>query len=178
MCPTCQTIQGRSKWSGAQWIGRDPRHGMLNGCKDCRAAPGPCIADERMARLIVVNYLHSLPQEAGATMIADFIENHWLTLPQEYRKKLSHLGAVTSNDVVHPRTWRYGDRLPCFDPGALADGSVIACISMLPCEFCVRRVRSGTVPEARYITAPATFLMFPSAEMHLRVRLSAQHRHI
>jgi hypothetical protein len=154
-CPICGMTKPRSSWSRAQWQKQDAMYDHMNGCRECRAPPGPCVRDEQLGARLVVQYARSLPNEMEATVMKVFIETCWLKLPSGYRKKLSHLGAVTSNDVVHPRSWRYGDRAPVFDAGALAPGSVVACTSVLPCEFRKCRVRSGGVPEARYNTAPA-----------------------
>ena len=175
-CPSCQMQKKRGKWSDAQWVRKEPRFDSMNGCKDCRAPIGPCAPDLDLAETILALYKESLPKEEAVRVITVFIAHHWLPkLSPDYRKRLSHLGAVTCNDVVHPRYWRYADRTPVFDPGALAPGSVIFCTSMLPCEFRMSRMKSGTVPEALYKPAPATSVILSSEIRYPRVWWDVQH---
>ena len=128
-CPVCQSFRAKSAWSKAQWQRRDPFFDYLNGCRLCRASLDQPLADMSVKDVLVDKYKKSFPSARKLSVLSHFVEHHWLSLPSDYRKRLSHLGAVTTSDGVHPRHWRM-PRGVCFDAGPMEIERVYESISI------------------------------------------------
>jgi hypothetical protein len=120
-CPLCKQIGSRKHWSDSQWILSNPIANGHVGCKHCRALPLPAVPTPLQvdihADLIqhLGKYLHYGRKVSSG--LAKFMHFWMDNTAADYRKSISHLGAIRCAETTHPCHWDCPLLGRMFDPG-------------------------------------------------------------
>jgi len=101
-CPICQECVYSKGWTPAQWKASDPFANECFGCKNCNASATNIGVDVNVLRMALSALLPS--GHRGRASFAKFV-HFWVdNLPAQFRKSMSHYGALRTRwhlDPVH-----------------------------------------------------------------------------
>ena len=119
-CPACQQTRYSKEWTPSQWRAWTAVANGYDRCKPCqsiwlRAPSAPVERDETTRYLATIRMMR---EKTNVVVWQDFLMQYMTHLGHDYRKSLSHSGALYCRDDTDPVHWNCRDtQVRYFDPG-------------------------------------------------------------
>jgi len=127
----------RKMWARTQWETKKPLQSHASGCKDCRAKPSKAWHSLQSMAAKTAEYGAALVQKVQRSLqraqakdqqLLDLVDFWMNKLPAQYRKTISHEGAIRAVTNLHPTQWVCPVLGNTFDPGNAVYAMVLKAI--------------------------------------------------